>query len=145
MDTVEILDLNSADEIADSKSTVAKRGYSIWSLLVIITLVAVLVSPFPRTVCRKFYHPTSLEYFVTHQLIIWTSIAIAVWMLAGRRLWIAYLLVALMTLLWTPIALEAYTNSTLHYPLLQRCGVRWLYNDFYRELRVRLNYEPISD
>ncbi len=131
--------------LRDEAGVKAKKSYSIWSLLMITTLLAVLVSQFPRTVCRKFYHPTTLEYFVTHQLMIWTSIAIAVWMLAGRRLWIAYLLVTLMALLWTPIALDAYTNSTLHYPFLQRCGVRRLYTDFYRELRVRLNYEAISN
>jgi hypothetical protein len=123
--------------------TAPKKSYSIWSLLVIMTLLAVLASPFPSAVCRAFYHPVTLEYFVTHQLIVWTAIATTVWILTRRRLLVACLLFTLMAITWCPIALEAYVDSTAIYPILNRCGVGWLYLDFYTYLRFKFEYETI--
>ncbi len=63
-----------ANEAASKELTAPKRGYSIWSLLVIMTLLAVWMA-IPRTVSLGKWPESVLVFFIVfHQLTLWSLV-----------------------------------------------------------------------
>ncbi len=60
-----------------------KKSYSIWSLLVIMTLLAVLLSlPKPTNSCGPMIHALLAG---SHQVALWVLFGRLIWMLTGKR------------------------------------------------------------
>lgn len=86
-----------AAEVSESK-----RGYSIWSLLVIMTLLAVLLAipkPTSASIGGLFY-----ALFVgCHQIALWILFGTLVWMILGKRRSVIVIECLVLLIVWGPL------------------------------------------
>ena len=81
---------------------VTKKSYSIWSVLVIMTLLAVWFA-IPRRTTAEHFNLASQYFFVLHQVTLWMIIGVLCWLLSGRRKLVAIAFGIAIVVVWTPI------------------------------------------
>ena len=90
------------DYLPDSKSVVAKRGYSIWSLLVIMTLLAVVLA-IPKSTLVDFSPVIRALFMGCHQFALWVLVGTLIWMLLGKRRVVLLLESIVFVVVWGPL------------------------------------------
>lgn len=135
---------NTPDAPTENKASTAKKGYSIWSLLVIITLLAVWMAIPRRITSESLGIPL---FFLCHQLALWVLIGVSLWLVLGRRIWVLLIVVAVIVLMWTPItmavvesALTGNRVNTLGERLVNSIGLRDYYDFVVRSIYIGLGY-----
>ncbi len=135
-------------------SEASKKGYSIWSLLVIMTFLAVWLAV-PRNFSRwtiSGMNPTFFSMCCTlcHLALLWLLVGVVVWRLTGKRRYVLYLESTLAILFWLPILLafvEGMFTDAGDHPMLRTMmsglGLYQGYIDFYDKLYGWFGYEPI--
>ena len=123
-----------------------KKGYSIWSLLVIMTLIAVWLA-IPTTLSLGKWPDTVLGFFILfHQITLWTLIASIIWLFTGRRRVVLYLLTGIITVFWGPFVLVAFERclfkSEYVAGLLVRTGLSDVLDPVYSAIYEVFSYEP---
>lgn len=131
-----------------------KKGYSIWSLLVIMTLLAVWLA-MPRHFSRwtiAGLDPTFFSMCCTlcHLASLWLLLGNLVWLLAGRSRLVLSIGTVVALLFWGPIVLaflEGLCTDAGDHPRLRAAmsalGLYQGYVDFYDRLYGWLGYEPV--
>lgn len=132
----------------------AKKGYSIWSLFMIMTLLAVWLA-LPRHFSQwtiAGVNPTFFSMCCTlcHLALLWLLLGTLFWMLAGMRRLVVYFVAMAALLFWTPIVLAfiegLFTDAGDHPRLravMSAVGLYQGYIDFYDKLYGWFGYEPI--
>lgn len=123
-----------------------KGGYSIWSLLVIMTLLAVWMA-IPRTLSLGKWPDTVLVFFILfHQITLWALIASVIWLVTGRRRVVLYLLTGIITIFWGPFMLVAVERSLFKSEhvsaFLVRTGLADVLDPLHSAIYEVFNYEP---
>lgn len=93
---------NNPDDKADSRPITAKNGYSIWSLLVIMTLLAVLLA-IPKPKLADFEPMTRIFLVACHQVALWVLFGRLLWMLLGKRRSVLILELIVVVVVWGPL------------------------------------------
>ena len=84
---------------------VTKKSYSIWSLLVIVTLLAVWLAV-PRAWNLPGVDNIQEEFFfLCHQVVLWCTVFVFIWLSLGRRRLVLWLCMGLLVLAWGPLCL----------------------------------------
>lgn len=85
----------------DIVPSVAKKGYSIWSLMVIMTLLAVLLAlPKPTRAYGPLLH---VFLAASHQIALWGLFGRMIWMLLGKRRSVLIFEAILVVIVWGPL------------------------------------------
>ena len=135
--------------VIDSKDTaeasVKKKGYSIWSLMVIMTLVAVWLAV-PRNLSNGIWRVWFLDLFIAaHQIVLWSMIASLIWIVSGKRRGVAYLLTVVVVLAWAPLLIVSLERACLHtnyaLGLMYRIGLMQGLGVFYDSVTHGFGYE----
>ncbi len=134
---------NSTDAAA---SKAAKKGYSIWSLMVIMTLLAVWLAIPRRATIRDFNLPGQY-FFVFHQVTLWTIVGAAIWLLSGCRKLVAVAFGIAILIVWTPIfwtlseiALTGKVGASVAF--MDYIGLTKVYTRIYDTIGWAFGYEP---
>lgn len=124
----------------------SKGGFSIWSLLVIMKLLAVWMAV-PRRITAPHMPLSAMLFFLCHQMTFWWLIAAAAWLLLGKRKWVTLTFGALIVLVWTPITMVvvemAFTGNqvnTLGERLVRSTGLGEEYSFVFRSIFTGLGY-----
>ncbi len=126
-----------------------KKGYSIWSLLVIMTLLALWLAV-PRTLSNGILPVWFSELFIAaHQIVLWSMISGLIWFASGKSRSIAYLLTGVVVLPWAPlliVSLERGCFDTAYaLGLMNRLGLMQVLGAFYDLVSHGFGYEGKSN
>ncbi|MCC6507529.1 MAG: hypothetical protein IT423_00370 [Pirellulaceae bacterium] len=84
------------------ESVKAKNGYSIWLLLVFMTLLGLLMA-IPKLIALSSVRDNASEiFFVCHQLCMWCSCGTLVWLASGKNRIVLSLCVLSIMACWLP-------------------------------------------
>ena len=91
-----------ADKAAKDDLTTPKRGYSIWSLLVIMTLLAVLLA-IPKPTSANIGALLHAIFVGCHQVALWVLFGTLVWMILGKRRSVLFVECLVLVVVWGPL------------------------------------------
>lgn len=126
-----------------------QKGFSIWSLMLIMTLLAVWLAVPRHSECFDIdVDNNSLLLFCLHQVFLWSTIAALVWLLTKRRVILA-VEIAILLIVWGPLLAALFEDQVLgayNHPwvaaLLWNLGVREEYNALMLYIYEQLGYGP---
>lgn len=135
----------TSDELDDSDTSGAShKGCSIWSLLVIMTLLAVWMA-IPRRITSHAY-PVHV-FFIGHQIALWLVVGIGLWLVLGKRTLLLVTILAAIVIVWLPIglsvietALTGTVGNTKCEQFVRYLGLHGFYTFVYRGLFTGLGY-----
>ena len=93
---------NLADKAAMDNLTAPNRGYSIWSLLVIMTLLAVLLV-IPKPTSANLGGAIHALFVGCHQVALWLLAGTLAWMILGKRRSVLVIECLVLVLVWGPL------------------------------------------
>lgn len=82
-----------------------RRGNSIWSMLVIMTLLAVWLAVPRHSALFAAQSNSGAFYWMAHQLLLWMALAVTIWLLLGKRRILMYAFATVFGVAWTPLAI----------------------------------------
>lgn len=126
----------------------SNRGYSIWSLLLIMTLLAIVLA-IPRQSIQPSFGRDNATFLLCHQLLLWSLGAVCVWLMTGKRSSVRLVVAATVLVVWLPLmsALleDAITgNATTTWSVLTAIGLSEGYGMFYQAIYRMGGYGPAN-
>ena len=111
----------------------AKGSYSIWSLMLIMTVLAVWLG-IPRQSVNGRTYGAAL-FFTSHQIAGWILVSKFIWAVTGKRRIVFGILMAVVLVAWLPALLvtvtEPFSGDLFVQNVLARVGVIKAYAAFY--------------
>ncbi len=124
-----------------------KKGYPIWSLLVIMTLLAVWLAIPRRWSFSVMDQYSMMWFFLIHQVALWTLMFGLAWILLCKRRLVLYLLLCVLMVLWVPQAVFTaelqFTGTSVTWRLLESVGLAEIYSEFVTLTFLRFGYGHI--
>ncbi len=122
-----------------------KQGYSIWSLLVITTLLAILLAmPKPT---RDFGPVLHIFLSASHQVALWVLCGRLIWMLLGKRRSVLIIESIVVLIVWGPLfaaitedVLGGRNNHALVRTVLGTLGLYDAYGELYEWIFKTFGY-----
>ncbi len=124
----------------------ANKGYSIWTLLVIMTLLAVALA-IPRQSEQPKFGPANATFLLCHQLVLWSLGAVLIWLTTGKRSSVCIVVAATIAVVWLPLMSALFENAltgnaTRTWSTLDAVGLYDGYGMFYRTIYRICGYGP---
>lgn len=127
----------------------AKKGYSIWSLLVITGLIAVW------TVVPSWINLEAVRdnlndlFFIGHQLVLWIACSVLIWIACQKRKVVAFICFLIIATAWGPAVVAlgeemsnvGYVAPNRTYEALAKVGLANHYQSFYSAMSRIFGYE----
>lgn len=125
---------------------IRKDRYSIWSLLVVMTLLAVWLAVPRRISVGQWPDFLLLMFVMVHQLALWVIVAYVLWVVSSKRRFVLYALATLIFVLWAPIVgmicEQELLGSDYIRAWLYRSGLHYLLGPFYNAIFEAFGYGP---
>lgn len=133
---------------AGGRVSEAHKGYSIWSLMVLTTLLAVVLAMPKRVLDSSWPGAIRALYVGCHQVAIWVLVGTLIWMLLGKRRIVLGIEIVVVLIVWGPLFLAVAENlsgshkNAILRGALEPFGLFDAYGKFYEWMFQAFGYGP---